>query len=417
MTSAPEPSTGNRINRTRNMAVRVGPILLTMAMLGAVRSVGTFPIYLGYLSALAGICWLVLTMRISRFLLPSYLLFAWGIVSLVYHGLGPISYIQLCMVLGGLGVAEIVARINPAVIADVVSRRLIWLIVLVVIGETLLIAAGFGERSRELQGELTGGLLPDLGIQVPRYLGPMGGSGFSGALTGALALLCLTEGRKRAAWTLFFITILMVSRGPLLGLILAGMFHMLRGWKIFRRLALIMPLITVSSPILVYWLQNVLTTEQILFLIEVSTRRFLHFMTFLQWGLDNPIFGIGYSNWQSVYSEYFFERDFQQWGHRTNLALIKEAHNFMLDIFGEMGVVGWLLASLQMMMTAVSAFSRDARYGSVFLFISISYLFLSGLSNWTYWLVTGLVMGYARLSRAADAERREAAANLRDPPA
>lgn len=385
-------------SQSRRLAVRAGPLLVAMAMMGAVRSIGHIPIFLGYIAALSGLIWLALSLQISRFLLPSYLLVFWGYVSLAYHGLGPVSYLQLALVLGGLGVAEMVSRMNPTDIADFVARRLVWIILAIIMLETIMIQLGMGQRVRSLDAGLSGGLLPDLGIQVPRYMGSMGGSGYSGALAGALAFFCMIEGRRKAAVTLFIITLLMVSRGPLIALLIAAFFQVVHRRVIFQRLALLLPLLAVLFPIVVWWLKSVLTTQQIVFLIEVSTSRFLHYISFLNFGLDNPVFGVGYGNWRETYSDYFWAGDFQQWGKRNNTDLIREAHNFILDVFGEMGVIAWLLAGLQMFLTAVRAMSGDARYGSVFLFLVICFVFLSGLSNWTYWMVTGIVMAHHRRS-------------------
>ncbi|TPE49123.1 O-antigen ligase family protein [Amaricoccus solimangrovi] len=375
--------------------LRPAPIIVMLAMMGAFRSIGQFPIYLGYLSALAGLIWIGASLQISKFLIPSYLLVLWGYLSLVYNGLGPYSYVQLTVVLGGIGLAEIAARMEPSKIAELVSRRLVWIILALTVIEFVLIELGMGQRTRELDGELVGGLFPDLGIAVPRFMGSMGGSGFSGCMTGALGLLCLVEGRKKTALTLFFVTVLMVSRGPLLALIIAFMFHFFRDLKIGRICAFILLAISALFPVLIWYLESVLSKTEIVFLIKVSTERFLHYMSFLEFGLSSPIFGIGYSNYESVYTDYFYTADFQQWGTRYNVGLIREAHNFMLDIFGEMGVVAWILAAVQLVMTGWRALSGDARYGAMFIYVTICFFFLSGLSNWVYWLMIGIIMSHS----------------------
>ncbi|WP_108838561.1 O-antigen ligase [Tateyamaria sp. Alg231-49] len=389
----------HKFSQTQNIASRAGPILLVMAMMGAFRSIGHIPIFLGYIAAVAGLVWLALSLQISRFLLPSYFLVIWGYLSLAYNELGPGSYVQLTVLLGGVGLAELVSRINPNEIADFTSRRLVWIILLIIVMETVLIQLGMGQRVRSIDANLTGGLLPDLGIQIPRYMGTMGGSGYSGALAGALAFFCWIEGRKRAAITLFIVTLLMVSRGPLIALLFAALFQIVHRRALFQKLALLITVISVLFPVLIWWLKSVLTAQQILFLIDVSTSRFLHYISFLNFGLENPVFGVGYGNWRETYTDYFWVSDFQRWGEKRNSDLIREAHNFMLDIFGEMGIVAWILAGTQMLMTSYRAMTGDARYGSVFLFLVICFLFLSGLSNWTYWVFTGVVMAHHRRSQ------------------
>lgn len=386
---------------------RAGPVLTAMAMMGAVRSIGQFPIFLGYVSAFAGLLWILKTMRVSLFLAPSYALIFWGAASLMFNKLGPYSYVQLAVALGGIGVAEMAARMKPSEIADLVSRWLVWIILAIVFIEFGLIEMGLGQRTRELSGELTGGLLPDLGVNVPRFMGSMGGSGFSGCMTGALGFLCLAEKRRRAAVILFLITVLMVSRGPLLAMVLAFLFLFFRQMRVTRLLAFTLVVFSAVFPMVIWYLMNTLSHVEILFLIQVSTQRFLHYMTFLNFGFENPLFGVGYGNYYEAYLDYFYSDSFREWGRRTNVGLIREAHNFMLDIFGEMGVVGWLLALVQMVAIGWLGLVRTSRYGAMLFYIIICFLFLSGLSNWTYWLTVGIIMSHVR-QRASEKKAAEA---------
>ncbi|MDF2235888.1 O-antigen ligase family protein [Albimonas sp. CAU 1670] len=386
--------------RATQFVMTVSPLMALLMMTGAVRSVGHIPIYLGYVAALTGLGWIVATSRVSAFLLPSYVLVAWGAASLAFNGLGWFSYVQLSLVLGGIGIAEMAARMSPARIADLVQKRLIWVLLAIIVIEFVMIQMGFGQRQRELDSELSGGLLPDLGIEVPRFMGTMGGSGFSGTMTGALAFLCMVEKRRKAAWILFFMTILMVSRGPFVALVLAAAFHVFRRYSVVRIVAFTVPIVAAAFPLMIWALKESLSPYEVLYLIQVSTFRFLHYMTFLNFGLENPLFGVGYGNYYDNYASVWYTDVVQQWGHFRNQNLIKEAHNFMLDIMGEMGFVGWILAAIQLLMVAWRALWTSYRYGGLFLYVTICFLFLSGLSNWTWWLTVGIVMSHSAALKA-----------------
>ena len=369
---------------------RAGPILFTLAMLGMLRSVGHIPIYLGYVSTLAGLIWLGLTLQISKVLIPSYLLVFWGFVSLFATGSGVINYIQFTLVLGGIGLAELVSRMDTKRIADIVADKLLWIVVVLILIELAMIQAGLGTRARTIDASFIGS---GTGARIPRFLGSMGGSAYSGTMLGMLGVLCWIEGRRRAAITCVLIMLLMISRGPMLALVMACGFQFFRRTIFSRVIAWVFVGLCVFMPLLVWYLRSVLSSLEILFLIEVSTRRFLHYITFLDFGLERPWFGIGYGNWREAYLDIFFSSEIQQWGQRLSVEhQVKEAHNFMLDIWGEMGILAWALAGTQMILTSVLAFRGEARLGAMFLFVVVCFLFLSGLSNWSYWMATGLVL-------------------------
>lgn len=385
-------------DRLRLGARQSGGLVLALILLGAIRTIGHLPFAPGLIAPAIGLLWVALAGRVSTLLLPSYLIVIIGIVSCAMNGVGPVQYLQLFMVLGGLGIAEYIARQPLAPLARILARQMLWVLLALTAVEYILIQMGYGQRIRSLSGDLTGGILPGIDITVPRFMGVRGGSGYSALLAGSFALICLAHHYRRAAMLYLIVLLLMVSRGPLLGIALAlALIPVLRfGWA--RALGLGVPVLCIASPLLVALAETMLSSAEILFLIDVSTRRFLHYMSFLHFGLENPIWGIGYANYQSAYASYFYDAEFQQWGF-TNFALIRESHNFMLDILGELGVLAYLLASLQVWLIARTAFRGDARYGPLIVFVTTCFMFLSGLSNWTWWFAIGVIMAHDSAQR------------------
>ena len=379
-----------------NSRLKLQAVLLFLVMFGLFRSVGHISIYLGYTAGLAGLFWLILQGKATKFFLPTYLLVLWSLLSAIVNGAAILSYFQILLILGGAGIAEIVSRSSPRDIAASISR--FWIIPIIIATgiELSFFALDMGQRTREVNETLTAGLLSNLNLTLPRLMGSMGGSAYSATMLGALGWLCWVEKQKRTAVILFAISFLMISRGPILALIIATTYHIFAGWKISKLAARLLVIFCISFPIFIWWLERSLSADQQLFLIQISSSRFLHYLSFLNFGVENPVFGVGYSNWREAYQEYFWSDSFQSLRSTSNENLIREAHNLILDVFGELGFVGWLLISLQIVIVGRMALRRKARYGTMFVYVTVCFLFLSGLSSWSFWFVNGIVLSEHR---------------------
>lgn len=368
-------------------------ILYVLIMLGLLRSIGHIPVYVGYLAPLAGLLWLFLKRKISTRLLPSYFLVLWAMVSGISHTFGFIEHLKILAVLGGIGLAEIIARLPRERVERSLARYWIWLPIFVALIELIMILLGAGERSRALSSGFIGiGLNSDLSI--PRMNGSMGGSGYSGAMAAVLAFYCFANQKRLAGVTLCFLCLLMVSRGPVLAMLVGFLYlffarfylQKLFGWGIVA--------VTLLFPVLIWLLTLILTLEQQTLLSQLSTSRFVHYVSFLNFGLENPLLGVGYSNWEEVYVDYFWTDGFQSIQKSSNVSNIREAHNLMLDVFGELGVVGWIFVVVQVSIISKIALQGDGKYGAMYVTTLVCFMFLSGLSNWTFWFSNGVVLGH-----------------------
>lgn len=368
-------------------------VLYVLIMLGLVRSIGHIHVYVGYLAPFAGLLWLLLKLKISTKLLPSYFLVLWAVVSGISHSFGFIDHLKILAVLGGIGLAELIAKLPRNHVERSVTKYWIWVPIFVAAAELVMILLGAGERSRALSAVFFGiGLNSDLSL--PRMTGSMGGSGYSGAMAVVLAFYCFANQKRIAGVSLCVLCVLMISRGPFVAMLVGFLYlslarlHLRKifGWGIVS--------MTLLFPILIWLLTLVLTWEQQTLLTEVSTSRFVHYVSFLNFGLDNPLLGIGYSNWEEVYADYFWTDQFQSIKESSNVRTIREAHNLMLDVFGELGVVGWLFIVAQVAIISKIALHGDGKYGAMYITALVCFMFLSGLSNWTFWFANGVVLGH-----------------------
>lgn len=376
-------------------------VLYVLIMLGLVRSIGHIHVYVGYLAPFAGLLWLLLKLKISTKLLPSYFLVLWAVVSGISHSFGFIDHLKILAVLGGIGLAELIAKLPRNHVERSVTKYWIWVPIFVAAAELVMILLGAGERSRALSSVFLGiGLNSDLSL--PRMTGSMGGSGYSGAMAVVLAFYCFANQKRLAGVSLCVLCVLMISRGPFVAMLVGFLYlslarlHLRKifGWGIVS--------MTLLFPILIWLLTLVLTWEQQTLLTEVSTSRFVHYISFLNFGLDNPLLGIGYSNWEEVYADYFWTDQFQSIKEASNVRTIREAHNLMLDVFGELGVVGWLFIVAQVAIISKIAFHGDGKYGAMYVTALVCFMFLSGLSNWTFWFANGVILGHHIKSHKPD---------------
>ena len=254
-----------------NSRLKLQAVLIFLVMFGLFRSVGHISIYLGYTAGLAGLLCLLLQGKATKFFLPTYLLVLWSLLSAIVNGAAILSYFQILLILGGAGIAEIVSRSSPRDIASSISR--FWIIPIIIATgiELSFFALDLGQRTREVNETLTAGLLSNLNLTLPRLMGSMGGSAYSATMLGALGGLCWVEKQKRTAVILFASSLLMISRGPILALIIATTYHVFASWKISKLAARLLVMFCISFPVFRWWLERSLTSDQQLFLIQISS--------------------------------------------------------------------------------------------------------------------------------------------------
>lgn len=376
-------------------------LLLWIVMLGAIRMIGVWSVPIGLIAPALGLFYLSRISAIHKSLLPSYILILVGLIGGLVNTISLTNYLEFMVVLGGIGMAEFMSKYKTADIVDFLCRHMLVLVILLTGVELFFVAMGQGQRIRELSGDVTGGLLPEIGITIPRLMGVRGGSGYSALLAGVFFLICFTRRRYLPAFVYFIIALLMVSRGPFLGLLAAFGYLLWIKFKFTPKIAYVFPMLLITSPAMVFILEKTLSSDQIVYLIAVSTRRFLHYMSFLDFGLENPFFGIGFGGYREYYAQYFYGEEFRQWGF-TNFSLIREAHNFALDIIGELGFPAFVLASLQILIVLRLSLLGDAKNAAIIIYMSICFVFLSGLSNWTYWFAIGFILANTREIKAVE---------------
>ena len=371
--------------------MRKQTIVKWVVLLGIFRTVGPVPVLL-HLPVFALGLVQVLRGRISIYLYPALLLGITAILSCVANSTGFSNYIKALMLVGAVGVAGIVAGLDRDELAKTIAGPLLYLVLGALALETVMASAGLGGRERSLNAIF--GLLGD--INLPRYIGFRGGSAFSALALGVLGLICFAHGYRWRALLYLALIGMMMSRGPLVGVIVIIVYALL--YFPILRLAFGTAVVVgvVATPLIIHISQQALPYYLQVMLIDISTMRYYSFTSFLQFGLDNPIFGVGYDNYKAYFVDYSRSYEGMVFGffpeHRLH-----EAHNLMLDVWGELGITGYTFLAIHILlmwrMVATSV------YAPAFVFMCVCLFFVSGASDWTLWLLSGLAIA-TRRSRA-----------------
>ncbi|MFY2822345.1 O-antigen ligase family protein [Ruegeria sp. MALMAid1280] len=379
---------------------RIGRFFL---FLGIFRSISAFKLFLHLPVFGFGVFFLIRTKAIDRNLIASGLLVVLVFISCFYNGLGFGAYLKALMLVGAIGIAEFVRVQDPARLAKIVANEVLIFCLLALAIESVLIALGFGERARAL-GALVGGPETDTNSLLPRFLGFRGGSAYSAMMLGTLGLLCFAYKFKMQGFIYFVASLLMLSRGPLLAVIAVLTYFLLKSVRMHKAFAFVVCAAVILSPALVVASIKFLPFETQKYLIEVSTMRYFHWVSFLNFGIQNPFFGVGYDNYKDYYIAYSFTQDALEYGFFTENRLL-EAHNMMMDIVGELGFVAAGLWAIQVFIILFLAARGNAKFLPMLLYICVCSAFVSSLSDWCVWVCFGLVLHQHTAWRRSTLER------------
>ena len=237
----------------------------------------------------------------------------------------------------------------------------------------------------------------DLGIaiDIPRLEGLYGASNFSSLFAGLLSLYMFLTKRFYFAIGMFFVAMLTMSRGFMLAYF-AAIFVWGVGFKFGFKYCFLtvfpIVLLIVLYPVFVLLMNRFLDPDSIDLLIYLSTTRFMHQVVFSEMGMSNPIWGVGYGNGIDRYDEYAPLVNSGSFDY-TILTRNHEAHNLLLDVMGELGVIAYVLLAV-FILKVLFVCRRSVQSMAIIGYIMIGYVFLSGVTDMTFWLALGLALKF-----------------------
>lgn len=374
-----------------SLAIKTESLGRFLLFAGVFRSISFLKIYLHIPAFLFGAFYIIRNKRVDLRLSASLLLVFLMFLSCAYNGLPIGAYLKVSMVIGAIGISEFVRHQNPKRLAKIVSTKVLFFCLLALFIETLMISSGLGERARTLEAFI-GGNQEVTDTLLPRYLGFRGGSAYSAMMLGVLGLLCFAYKFKVQGVIFFASSLIMLSRGPLLAVIAVIAYAFLKTFKLHKPFAVSVCTAVILSPAIVALSIKFIPLDIQKQLIEISTMRYFHWVSFLNFGIQNPLFGVGYDNYKEYYIAYSYSNEALTYGYFTENRLL-EAHNMMLDIVGELGFIAAALWAGQMFLILLIALRGEAKFLPMLLYVCVCSAFVSSLSDWCIWFCFGLILG------------------------
>lgn len=392
----PEAYAGPRPAWRDRGAVSSTELLIALAALAAIREPLGVPVFLKFFIFVVGFAHLM-NLRLHRLALFAAPLAATATFVSVLNDTPPISVVRLQFVTACVLFCSFLALQDR----ERLVRGLKLYLLPAILALTLLEIAVGTDKSREMQSFLSiiGVNLP-LDIRLPRLRGVVGDPNFSAMVMAMLTLTFLAHRERAAAALASAVMLMMISRGAILALVVAGIVYLLPARALKVGFAALLLAIFLLMPVTIVAIDAIATPEEKIQLILGTSRRYLHWLNYANFGWNNPL-GVGYFQGIDYYSEavgHFQIGDYRARGD----GIYQEAHNFVLDVWAELGPPTVVMLGAFLVWVLAQA-ARKGRFElAMFSLLMTGYLLLSGISDWTFWFGVGLI-----LSRPA-AERRAA---------
>lgn len=374
-------------------------LLSALAVLGAVRDPVGLPLFLKIFPAALGFLHLT-SLRFSGFVYLAFPFMLMGNVAAIGAGTPPLTVVRLNFAFMLVFFASYVAQMDQGRLVDSLVRVLLPVIVITAVFEMLLGPT----NSRTLNS-----LLPDVGlptVYIPRMRGINGGSNFSAMISGVMSLIFIHHKRRGAAVISTIIMLLFLSRTGTGAFLVAWALMVLP--RVVRAVAVaVSATLFVAIPWIVLISQHLLSPAEKFYLILLTSSRYLHWTNFVNFGLENPVFGVGYFKGIEYYANIV---KFEFLGGTMRIGNLEaEAHNFLIDMWAELGVLTVILFCVFYLYVALCAVRAGGLAAALFFFVTIGYMFLSGLSDWTFWFTVGFIFNCLRQTREVPTPARRPA--------
>lgn len=377
---------------SRDLLSFYAPIISAASLLKA--PVG-FPLFLNILMPLAGMLHFIITLRFRSIFFPMLIFCGVAFLGGIYNQIDAPSHIRILQIVGLVLFANYVSLINSSYL---INRTVLYsTIVFSIVFCLELVTGASGSRHLDIFGPLSGSLQPILAAtRVPRFEGVYGEWNFSAAAVSMVAVLALLAKMRVSFVVLVVILAGFVSRGGFGAVILAFMVYLVGRINLRVSALISMAFVSVFAafPIIVT-LFNLSIDDLLRGEIGYYTsRRFIHWINFLDFGWSNPLFGVGYFSGIDYYQSTVTDWVFGIYSFIGG-AQYQEAHNLFIDVFGELGVICYSILAFFVTKLAYVCLRRAPELGPLFVCLTVLYLNLSGISDWSFWIAIGLSVSYA----------------------
>ena len=231
------------------------------------------------------------------------------------------------------------------------------------------------------------------GFTLPRYVGAVGESNFSGMVLSGIGLLYLVE---KKYWLLLWTSIMLLltaSRGAwgavLLGLLLLGepLFSD-KGWRITCKSILWLLFLL---PFLLFAVELLFPDQWKMTLNTLSSHRYAIQLTYIKMAISYP-FGTGFYNSFEKFTQYFPESSSIVQNGLFNLKGNPHQHNLYLQTLSELGIWGYCLLFLFLKNILNTALTVNRRLAFAFLCLLIGFTTLNAFSEFIFYFYFAYIL-------------------------
>ncbi|SES74310.1 O-antigen ligase family protein [Oceanicella actignis] len=365
--------------RARALSEGTAALLMTMATLGAIKNPAELPLYLRALAPLAGLGFLAATGRLLTLAAPIYAMLCLGVLGTLAVNPDPLALVKIAQIFLMVALAHFVSTRPPHELTNMAARILLPVALIAI---PLEIAVGEPESVRSLGG-----------LTLPRFMGLAGYHTHSAGLYFFLAILFLAHRRPWPALFFALATLTTGSRGFAMAGLAALAVHLAPGARLKFASAAALLGAAATTPLWIWALDQALSPQARAWLTLATTKRYEHWLTYINMGLKNPLLGVGYGAGPEAYDRYhvatlsFFERE-------------QQAHNLYISTFGEWGPPAWALLTLFLAIVLLKVARYAPRHLPVPVYVTTLYTLHDGITEWVFWVGVGVALAHANLERA-----------------
>ncbi len=345
--------------------------LCVLLVAGAVKAPLEVPIYLNATLLVLGLFTVIVLQSLDRLFLWIAAMLALGLVGTARDGVIAASAPRLAQVFVLLFATDLTARLRP----ELFVRYLVLLLPLMLLS---MIVEGllpeFLYKSRTL-----------LGIHVDRHAGLHGEPNYNAMLYGVVGIMLAQQAPRCLGVLPFLFSIPSMSRGVVVAL--AGWLGAKLLGRRFARLAWVLVLLLCAQPLIVLAVDWAIDDSTRDLLNRLSSQRYPIWVAYVQMGIGDPL-GVGYFRGDLVMKQFD--------SYLPVNSPPRQAHSIFLQVFGEFGWAGYALFVAFLLRVARIVRRAAPEQLPTLLFVLTGYAFVSGLSDWAFWVPLGYILARTR---------------------
>ena len=368
------------IDRPGRLSPSLEHALCVLLVAGAVKAPLGIPIYLNATLLVLGLFTVIVLQSIDRLFLWIAAMLALGFVGAARYGILADSAPRLAQVLILVFATDLTRRLRPELFVRYLAL-LLPLMLLSMIVESL--QPEFLDRSRFL-----------FGIRLDRQVGLHGEPNYNAMLYGVVGIMLGQQTPRCLGLLPFLFAIPSMSRGVVVAV--AGWLGAKLLGRSFARVAWVLVLLLCAQPLIVLGVDSAISNSTRELLNRLTSQRYPIWLAYGHMGISDPL-GVGYFHGDVVMKQFD--------SYLPVNSPPRQAHSIFMQVFGEFGWAGYALFVVFLLRVTRIVRRAAPEQLATLIFVLFGYAFVSGLSDWAFWIPLGYILAQTRAAEQPAALR------------